>query len=449
MSTTTEPPQADPKLAFRAEDNVTVQVKRLAPGYTLNSPMYDSRGVLLLSPGSVITPRFKELLERRKEEEVQVNAKEADDLQIDIALIEEVAVTTFGDELNDKLDGMITGGSLFVKNNGPPMRSTVVLHGRKGYDLVKREELIQNHEQTAQQMDSMMKTALSGKRVSSNEFSALTGTYLTELTNDMDQLLSVAAEAGRNQQLADHCLKMSMYGMALGVEMGFDEENVRNIGLCAMIHDWGMVKLPAHIRSPQQRLEGVQHLEFKKHSIYALEMLQNVSGLPGIIPLVCYQIHEQPNGMGYPRGRKANMIHAFANILHVVDAYVEMISPKPWRGPLMPAAAMEAIVKLSREQVFDAETVRKFLMQLSLTPIGSLVKLSDGSIARVIRRNGDHYTKPIIRLLLDPKGQRVPPDSEEGLIDLAQSELTIKEPIPFPGRNEIPLTLQVLDDLRR
>ncbi len=429
--------------------NLPVRVGDLTEGYELEKPIFDQRGVLLLAEGQVITPRFKELLVKRDEDHVKVNEVDVAGMKLDPQLFKDEPLEFLGSDLTQRLDEIISTGSLFVKNNGPSLRDTVVIHGRRGYDLGKREELIRNHEETAHALDNMMKSVLVGKSVSSNEFSNLTGTYLTELTNDMDQLMMVAAEAGRNQRMADHCLKMSMYGMALGVELGYDEANVKLIGLCAMVHDWGLVKLPLHIRNPQQRLNTLLHLQYKKHPTFALEMLQNISGLSNQVALVCYQIHEQPNGKGYPKNRKGHMIHPFAHILHVSDAYVELISTKPWRPALMASAAMEALVKLSGEGVYDTNTVRCFLKQLSLCPIGSYVKLSNGEIGRVIRRNGEHYAEPFVKALLSPQGTPYQGSADDYVRDLHTEKLTIVDSFPTPGREEIKLTPEILDELRR
>ena len=71
---------------------------------------------------------------------------------------------------------------------------------------------------------------------------------------------------------------------------------------------------------------------------------------------------------------------------------------------------------------------------VSLFPVGSYVALSDGSAARVIRRNKDLYATPIVQRLQGSDG--TPSDRNTDLIDLADSELTVVQAIPAPGSGQ-------------
>jgi len=67
---------------------------------------------------------------------------------------------------------------------------------------------------------------------------------------------------------------------------------------------------------------------------------------------------------------------------------------------------------------------------LSLFPIGSLVELSDGRQARVLRRNGNNYSSPIVQIVADADGVPISPlDHPEGL-DPAERNLKIVKVLP-------------------
>jgi hypothetical protein len=80
-----------------------------------------------------------------------------------------------------------------------------------------------------------------------------------------------------------------------------------------------------------------------------------------------------------------------------------------------------------------------------LFPIGSYVILSDGCVARVIRRNGDKFTQPIVKILQDCDGNKVPDNSEKAVIDLSEAGLGVVKTIPAPGSNAISLSPQILN----
>jgi HD-GYP domain-containing protein (c-di-GMP phosphodiesterase class II) len=227
--------------------------------------------------------------------------------------------------------------------------------------------------------------------------------------------------------------------MGLASEMGLTENEIRTIGLSGLLHDWGMTRIPAEIRNASRVLSRAEFAEVQKHPLYTLELLERVDGLPEDVPMICYQAHEQPNGRGYPRGRRDKEIHPGARILHVADAYCALTSRRPFRLPLTPYAAVECLVRNTRDRSFDPDAVRALLHVLSLFPIGSYVMLSDDSMGRVIRRNGNHFAKPIVQIVRRSDGTRIDPALPPTIIDAAHDRRKIVRDLPTPGRQEVAL----------
>ncbi|QDT26839.1 Cyclic di-GMP phosphodiesterase response regulator RpfG [Gimesia panareensis] len=435
--------------AAEQEETVAIRVEDLIVGRTIQNPIYDAHGVLLLAEGAVITSRFKELLRDRKQDHVEIHNEDASTVSLNALagnpLIEGASPGIFSTELTEKLDRLIESGSMFVANTGPALRDSMVVHGCKGYDKEHRENLFDQQQAFGESLDNMMRGALKGSRPSGSEIAGIAANYLTQLTSDADCVISVAMEAGSDETLSQHCLQMSLLGMAIGAELNLDEGNIRTIGLCGLVHDWGMVKVQEKIGKWRRRLEPLELMEMRKHPIFSLEMLEEIAGIPSIVPVVCYQVHEQPNGEGYPRQRSQNMIHLFARILNVAHWYVSLTSSREDRPALMPYAAMEYMLRMTNEKTIDSSPMRALLNLLSLFPVGSFVTLTDGSAARVIRRNGDHYTSPIVQIIQTADGKNADLENPDMIIDLKQSDLEIDQALPTPGKDEIDLTSELFD----
>ncbi|WP_417384002.1 HD-GYP domain-containing protein [Gimesia sp.] len=432
-----------------SQETVSIRVEDLIVGRRITHPIHDSNGLLLLASGSVINSRFKQLLRDRKMPQVEVHSEDASSISLQSLasdpMLESASQGVFSTELTEKLDRLIESGSMFVANTGPAVRDSMVMHGCKAYDPAHREKLFEQQQKFGESLDGMMRGALTGKVPSGSEITGMAASYLTQLTSDADCVLSAAAEAGKDETLSQHCLQMSLLGMAIGTELNLDENNVRNIGLCGLVHDWGMVRVQNKIGKSRRRLNALERIEMQKHPIFSLEMLENVAGIPSVVPVVCYQVHEQPNGLGYPRQRTHKMIHMFARILNVAHSYVSLTSSREDRPALMPYAAMEYLLRLTNDKTIDQAPMRALLNLLSLFPIGSYVILNDGSAARVIRRNKDHYTSPIVQVLQTPDGVKVDPLDPGTIIDLHESELEIDQALPTPGKEEIDLTSDLFD----
>ncbi|QDV50813.1 HD-GYP domain-containing protein [Gimesia fumaroli] len=431
------------------QETVSIRVEDLIVGRKINNPIYDSNGVLLLAAGSVVNSRFKQLLRDRNMPDVNIHNQDAAAVSLSAAFSGDSALDPgqgiFSTELTEKLDKLIESGSMFVANTGPAVRDSMVIHGCKGYDQEHREKLFEQQQEFGESLDGMMRGALNGDVPKGSEIAGMAASYLTQLTADADSVISAAAEAGKDETLSQHCLQMSLLGMAIGTELNLDETNVRNIGLCGLVHDWGMVRVQDKIGSWRRKLNPIDRMEVQKHPIFSLEMLEDVAGIPSVVPVVCYQVHEQPNGLGYPRNRTQNMIHMFARILNVAHCYVSLTTSREDRPALMPYAAMEYLLRQTNDKTIDSAPMRALLNLLSLFPVGSFVTLTDGSAARVIRRNQNLYTSPIVQIIQTADGKAADPMDPDNILDLNKSHHEIDQALPTPGKDEIDLSSELFD----
>jgi HD-GYP domain-containing protein (c-di-GMP phosphodiesterase class II) len=429
-------------------DTVEVRLEELIIGRELSSPIYDRDGVLLLSSGAQITPEFKKLLRNRRLRSIQVSTGDLQRITTRVLESDEsTSPTTMADDVTQTLDSMIDSGLLLVANNGPAAKSSVVFHGRKAFTSARLEQLKNQRTESVDQIGQMMKESLRG-RVSASDVSAVTAQYLAEFSDDSDAVLSVAMEASHDKCVADHCLKMAVLGMAIGVEMDLDAENCKRIFMTGLVHDWGQVRVPEEIRHADRPLTDDEVFQLRKHPIHTAEMLERMAGIPSTVQVASYQIHERPNGRGYPRGRSGNRIHLFAKILQVADVYVQLCRPCRGRPALTPYAAMEAVLRLVATRDLDGTAARALLQTHSLFPIGSHVALTDGSVGRVIRRNREDYSRPFVQVVQDPGGERIEA-SDDAIICPGEGGLEVIQALPNPGRHEVDLTEELLSEARR
>ena len=80
--------------------------------------------------------------------------------------------------------------------------------------------------------------------------------------------------------------------------------------------------------------------------------------------------HERIDGGGYPDGLSAGEIPLGARIIAVCDAYDAMVSNRPYRAAMEPAAALEELRRCAGTQ-FDPDAVRAFCtaVERALAPV--------------------------------------------------------------------------------
>ena len=412
---------------------ITASIDDLIVGRALKAPIYDPHGRLLLAAGAVITATFKKLLRARNIEHVQLHA---DDLREEPQAAPTPArprisrSLTNEEQLTRDIDRIVDAGALKVVNVGPPVKDELAAHGCTPYDPIQRERLLRHCGLTSRLIEGMLQNCISGTLINGDDLNRVAASFLAELCTDVENVLTAAAEAHEDRALLEHSLQMSLLGMAMGIELGFDAEHVRVIGLCGLLHDWGLIRVPDQIRRAERQLAPAEIREWKRHPYYTLQLLDQFKAVSTTVRLVCFQVHEKPNGSGFPQGRGGSKIHQFAKVLHIADSYLTLTLPAPGRQAMTPYEAVAFLIRSSRQKAVDTASLRAFLQVMTLFPLGSCVQMRDGSVGRVLRRNGPHYTKPIVSLLRSADGEQLQPDSR--IIDLAALNLDVVRAVPAP-----------------
>jgi HD-GYP domain-containing protein (c-di-GMP phosphodiesterase class II) len=240
---------------------------------------------------------------------------------------------------------------------------------------------------------------------------------LTQAVKDLDLFVKLSINPNGEEYPARHSLHVAMLAAAIAANLGWDRQNIVQIGIGALIHDLGMLMVPGKVFTRQSILSDGDFGKIVTHPLRTFDLIeQNLSSVPLASRMVAYQIHERCNGTGYPRKRNAALIHEAAKVAAVADVYVALVSPRPHREPLMPYYAIDYLIRGVPTGAFDVQAIRGLLKTVSLFPIGSYVELSDGRRGRVLRSNPDDYYQPVLEVW-QPNELDAPPE----VLELATS----------------------------
>ncbi len=262
---------------------------------------------------------------------------------------------------------------------------------------------------------------------------------LAMLLQDADQSIAVFNDQAPTNSLAHRCARLSALAINTGVELGLPEGEVVQLGTAGLLHDIGIFMLEEKLRDPTTTLTRQEMLEFKQHPILSAEPLRGLAAVSQDVLDIIQQVHERPDGTGYPRGLKAKTIHHLTPILSIVDCYLTLIEPGPNRPSLCPHDALALMLVAGRSGRFDARAMRAFLRQITLFPIGSLVELDNGWQATVLRRDCDHYDLPIVS---------VHDDVTEDFLPLRGSGRKIARPLTAKHPTQIRIPFREMESVR-
>lgn len=197
-----------------------------------------------------------------------------------------------------------------------------------------------------------------------------------------------------------HSVDTSIMSVLLGLSLGLDKKNLKDLGTSAILHDIGKTKIPNSIINKKGPLTEEEFKEIKKHPIYGKEILSKTLLIPtNIINGVAHH-HEKVNGTGYPYGLKNDNISEFGKIISICDVFTAVSANRSYRHRFNPNEAYELILSGSGT-CFDEELVSTFRKTFSIYPLGSCIKLSNGVEGYVVKQNSNFPDRPIIRVTYD------------------------------------------------
>jgi HD-GYP domain-containing protein (c-di-GMP phosphodiesterase class II) len=147
--------------------------------------------------------------------------------------------------------------------------------------------------------------------------------------------------------------------MALAEAVGFPGPTVTEIGIAALLHDVGKLRVPAEILNSGGRLTDEQAAIVKRHPGEGARLLLATPQIPELAPIVAYEHHIQYDGGGYPSVPRTWKLNLASAITTVADVYDALRSDRPYR-PGLEREKIQAIMTMDAGTVFDPTLIRIF-----------------------------------------------------------------------------------------
>ncbi len=151
---------------------------------------------------------------------------------------------------------------------------------------------------------------------------------------------------GRSLYTQGHMQRVSQLSERLAHAIGLSEAEVRVIKLGASLHDIGRIGVSEAVLSAPGELSSKEWELVKRHPVIGDEILAPIRSLREVRHIVRHH-HERLDGTGYPDSIQGEQITPALNVVLLADAYVALISPRPWR-PALPRE--QALATLQEER---------------------------------------------------------------------------------------------------
>jgi putative nucleotidyltransferase with HDIG domain len=148
-----------------------------------------------------------------------------------------------------------------------------------------------------------------------------------------------------------HGTRVARLAVAVGDEMGFNDDELEALEQGGLLHDIGKLDMPASILSKPGPLDEHEWRIMRTHPQVGYDLLRSQPRFADVAEMVLAH-HEAYDGSGYPRRLASTRIPKAARVLAVADAYDSMTHPHTQRPAMPPNLAIEEIARCSGRQ-FD------------------------------------------------------------------------------------------------
>lgn len=256
---------------------------------------------------------------------------------------------------------------------------------------------------------------------------------LQDVLADSNVLVNLSDLRSHDGYTFGHSVNVAAMSLVIGYDLGFSFDQLRTLGLGALLHDIGKIGIPGETLRQRGPLTNDQWRLVQEHPRLGFEILRHYYEFSLAIAHIAYQHHERLDGSGYPRGLKGDAIHQYARIVAVVDVFDAMRSERVYR-PGVPVHKVLEQLQRGRGTKFAPEVVDSLLRRVAPYPVGTTVRLSNGEVGVVTAVPPGARDRPTVTVLFDAAGTAVDGKLVRELAD--DIHIRIERVLPALGKDQ-------------
>lgn len=169
-------------------------------------------------------------------------------------------------------------------------------------DLIKVDDIISEATrlETIQVTRDCLDNIAKGKKIDDRKVLGAVNHIIDELMDKKEVLINLSDIRTFDDYTFAHSANVAILSIMLGLKLGLNQLEVRNLGIGALLHDVGKTHIPIEVLNKPGKLTETEFSLIQSHSHYGYEIIKNCQNLNLLAAHVAYQHHERFNGTGYP-----------------------------------------------------------------------------------------------------------------------------------------------------
>ena len=293
-------------------------------------------------------------------------------LDVDLYNINGELLYPVGTQLNPSLVMQMNYMQLFIKPEKKKTRlidEDYKLEGEPEIKSIIPDDITEN---LVGNTKKILYDALDGKKPDINLCEATRDIILDEVSSKLEKADCIGQLRVFDHYTYSHTVNVSSMCSALGIMLGFGEEDLKKLALGGLLHDIGKMRVSKAILNKPDKLTPEEFNEMKNHTVYGYDIIKKELHLPEDIARVALEHQEKYGGMGYPGGLKGKEIHLYAQVAAICDVYDALVSQRVYKKA-MPSHEAIKIMLSEGSRSFNPFMLYKFIYLANYKDTANLI----------------------------------------------------------------------------
>lgn len=265
------------------------------------------------------------------------------------------------------------------------------------------KQAAQTYEDAGRQLKQAMRELEGGTEDGIVAAKTVTNKLVNVLFDDAlaDAIIGLLGSPANDERHILHALNVSVLAMMIGHQFNLPVEELKILGIGALLHDIGEQQLPLELRVKHDGWTPAELTQYQEHPALGVQLLGAMPAFPQEALRVIESHHERIDGSGYPYQLPEEYLSLFTKIVMVVDEYDLLVNHVDPYRKLMPAEALSHLYRTARGSLAP-DVIGALVRTLTVYPPGTIVELADGPYALVLTINRQERMKPLVLLYAPP-----------------------------------------------
>lgn len=176
-----------------------------------------------------------------------------------------------------------------------------------------------------------------------------------------------------------HSVNVCVLALMTGITLGYTQDELSELGVGALLHDLGKMKIPDEILNKPGPLTKEEFFIMQTHVTHGYKLIMEAGNLEEIFALMAIQHHENYDGSGYPFGLKDVQIREYSQVIAISDRFDAITANRVYRKSFPPIEAF-AMCQAASDYYVKDKVAKAFIYNIAAYPANTVVELNNGMI---------------------------------------------------------------------